>query len=468
MSETKYSKGDDNIELAYSLHLGSDKNKKNSIRKSGKSNASGSTSMGNNAIQNATGLSKADNHNCRKYDNDRENIEVIKGSFSIYEDVKKLYQDEFEEARLEYNSRQVREDRKINDYFSHVSNNSKNDLACEIIIELGDKNFWDTKDMNYKKKMTNVFKEQVKDLEKIVPNFKIASAIIHYDETSPHLHIIGVPIKYNNKYGLSKQVGKSNVFTKESLVKIQDKMRILCIESFNKEYLTNNKLKPKLKGRNKDFHVSEMDNYQKMKRNIEVHKNNLDIAKEQTQNLSNKSKEIRNILENLKSKGLVKNQLIMDVTNRDEVIAFIDLVDRSINEYKSSQEVLVTLKEGENELINNRQRINQLLNNNEQSNNEINKLKDKINSKTTEISELKKENNLLKSSLEHFKTLVYNLIKFLMDKIFMSKEKEKYMEFAKELYKHSVLEENDFNMLQDNKNIKKQNNLEIEKDDFEH
>ncbi len=35
--------------------------------------------------------------------------------------------------------------------------------------------------------MTNVFIEQVKDLELLVPNFKIASAIIHYDETSPHL-----------------------------------------------------------------------------------------------------------------------------------------------------------------------------------------------------------------------------------------------------------------------------------------
>ena len=379
-----------------------------------------------------------------------------------------MYLDEFEEAKLEYNNRQTRDDRKIKDYFSHVSNSSKNDLACEIIIELGNKKYWDTKDLKFKKKMTNVFKQQVIDLETIMPNFKIASAIIHYDETSPHLHIVGVPIKVGNKNGMSKQVGKSDVFTKESLRKLQDKMRILCIESFNKEYLSNNKLKPKLKGRNKDFHVTEMDSYQQMKRSIEVHQNNLNNAKERNDNLSSKSKEIRNILDNLKSKGLVKNQLVMDVTNRDEVIAFIDLADRSINEYKSSQEILVTLKEVENELINNRQRINQLLNNNEQSSNEINKLKGELESKTTEINELKKENNSLKSSLEHFKTLVYNLIKFLMDKIFMSKEKEKYMEFANELYEHGALEENDFNMLNSNKNNYEQNKLEIEKDDIEH
>ncbi len=46
-------KGCDFIEnLAYSLHLGSDKNKKNNVRKSAKTNKSGTTSMSNNAIQN--------------------------------------------------------------------------------------------------------------------------------------------------------------------------------------------------------------------------------------------------------------------------------------------------------------------------------------------------------------------------------------------------------------------------------
>ncbi len=68
--------------------------------------------------------------------------------------------------------------------------------------------------MEFKKRMTNVFKEQVNDLEILVPNFKIASAIIHYDETSPHLHIVGVPVKIGGKNGMSKQVGKTEVFYK--------------------------------------------------------------------------------------------------------------------------------------------------------------------------------------------------------------------------------------------------------------
>lgn len=39
-------------ELAYSLHLGSDKNRKNISKQNGKNNLSGTTSLPNNAIQN--------------------------------------------------------------------------------------------------------------------------------------------------------------------------------------------------------------------------------------------------------------------------------------------------------------------------------------------------------------------------------------------------------------------------------
>ena len=74
--------------LSYSLHLGSDKNRKPSSRNMAKNNASGSTSLSNNAIQNARGLSRVDKHNYRKYDNNTELIEIIRGTSSLYNDVK--------------------------------------------------------------------------------------------------------------------------------------------------------------------------------------------------------------------------------------------------------------------------------------------------------------------------------------------------------------------------------------------
>lgn len=46
---------------------------------------------------------------------------------------------------------------------------------------------------------------------------------------------------------MEKQVGKSDVFTKESLIRLQDKMRTLCIEEFNQVYSLDSTLKQKQK-----------------------------------------------------------------------------------------------------------------------------------------------------------------------------------------------------------------------------
>ena len=77
-------------ELAYSLHLGSDKNRKNISRKNGKNNFSGNTSLSNNAIQKVRQLSKVDKHNYKKYDNEQELIEIVRVTSSLFEDAKNL------------------------------------------------------------------------------------------------------------------------------------------------------------------------------------------------------------------------------------------------------------------------------------------------------------------------------------------------------------------------------------------
>ena len=87
-------------ELSYSLHLSNDKNKTKRARQFAKNSETNSTSFSNNAIQNHQQLSKADKHNLRKYDNNKELICTIKGTSSLVEDTKKLYLDLFEDARI--------------------------------------------------------------------------------------------------------------------------------------------------------------------------------------------------------------------------------------------------------------------------------------------------------------------------------------------------------------------------------
>ena len=205
--------------------------------------------------------------------------------------------------------------------------------------------------------MTNVFKEQLNDLQELVPDFKIASSIIHYDETSPHLHIVGVPIKYKSKNGMSKQVGKGDVFTRDSLRTIQDKMRTLCIASFNKEYGLNNILKKKEKGRNKDINVKDMTNYQSIKEELNKNKETLEIASKKSNELDNNSNEVKHIVDSLKTTITSKDKYVLKQEDKDKIDKFINKVNSTNDEYKKMQELSITLNNVDAELQENREKI---------------------------------------------------------------------------------------------------------------
>ena len=101
----------------------------------------------------------------------------------------------------------------------------------------------------------------------LLKSLLVLKTCFHFDESSPHLHIVGIAVKDNCKTGMSKQVGKCSVFAKDKLPKIQDKMRDKCIQSFNKEYGLNAVLKDKQKGRNIDYRVSQMADFDELKKN---------------------------------------------------------------------------------------------------------------------------------------------------------------------------------------------------------
>ncbi len=441
-------------ELAYSFHLGSDKNKKRIARSSAKNNKSGTTSLSNNAIQNAQTLSRVDKHNYRKYDNNQEDIVIIKGSSSIVDDVKELYKKEFEKARIEYNEKQVRDDRKINDYFTHISNNAKNDLACEVIIELGDKKYWDTKDDYYKRKMTNVYKKQVEDLENVVPSFKITSAIIHYDETSPHMHIVGVPIKEGNKNGMSKQVGKTAIFTKDSLKAIQDKMRELCIESFNNEYGLDDVLKEKLKGRNKDINSKDMDGYQEMKDQLEKNKTKLEQADNKSKELDTSSDEVYNIVNNLKQFKLIKSTYLLNEEDKTKLEKYIDDVKITNKDFQEMNLLSVNIDNVKEQLDKDKETIKFYAENNTALSIRNKTLSKKVEEQSSRIEELEEENFSLMQTVRYFKDKFKKLVKFLQEKLFgWGKKEPMYKKVVDDLYNKNILDEDDIKS--------------IEKDNFE-
>ena len=236
-------------------------------------------SQKNSAINSKAKLSGVAKHNLRKYrslEYDKENIVILWGTDKLVQDVKKVYKEQFDEAVREYNKKQTRDDRKIDDYFEKTAKSNK-DMAVELIFQIGDKEFWD-KNHDKRRKMDAAFKEMLNLLQKEAPNLVVANAVIHYDEASPHMHVVAVPVADGFKKGMSRQVSKRKVCTKEFLENVlQGRIReyaegrsFIWIGEF---------LKRKEKGRNNDLAVKE---YKVKKENEKYEK-----AVKEVENLNN-------------------------------------------------------------------------------------------------------------------------------------------------------------------------------------
>ena len=428
-------------ELAYSFHLGSDKNKSKLVKKVAKGNVSGTTSLSNNAIQNAKDLSDVNKHNLRDYDNQRELIRTIYGTNDIVNDVKQVYLDEFEQAWLEYNNKQTRDDRKIQDYFKKVCN-SQNDIACEIIVELGDMDFWNDKNERYRLKMVDVYNEQVKELIKIIPDFKIANATIHFNETSPHMHIVGVPIIENCTKGMKKQVGKSKLFTKATLTEIQDKMRNACIKSYNKFYEVNTRLKEKQKGRNQDINVKNMGDYREIKKQLAKKEQKLEKANTQTKEIDNTSKDIDKILSNLKPTKLNKNNMVISSEDVQKIKNYTEDVKDITQTVRSVNDLNMAIKDFEHSAFEIEKENRSLKYKIGLKDIEIGSLKKELSTKDKIIGKLQTEKEKIKQELQKFKNFWHSIMSHFHKRICYDKDNN-YKIVSDDLYKNGIFDNND-------------------------
>ena len=307
-----------------------------------------------------------------------------------------------------------------------------------------------------------MFIKQVDDLELLLPNFKICSAIIHYDETSPHLHIVGVPIKYNCKTGMSMQVGKTDVFTRNSLKELQDKMRILCIEEYNKEYDLDATLKKKLKGRNKDIHVSDMINYQDTKELIEKHQTEIDSISNNSLELKTNSNSIKEEINKLKKVPLRDELFIISREQKNKLEEYIDKVDKTTDEYRDVKELSANLNIITKQARQDSRRIKNLKENNEALQLRVDTLSEKVETQEKQIDEYRKDNFNLKFQLQEIQQLFEKLINFLKRMFHRQDKEDVYAEVIGDLYDHQIISEKNFDRITGWNNKK-----DKQKDDYE-
>ena len=304
------------------------------------------------AITSKTKLAAVAKHNLRKYkssDYSKDNIVIVYGTSNLIDDVKTVYHKEFDEALEEYNKKQTRPDRRIEDYFEHVAGKEQ-DMAVEIIIQIGDREFWKQYD-DMKSYIKLSYEIILGELIKRLPGFVVANAVVHLDEDSPHMHIVGVPVADGYKKGLSRQVSKRKVFTKEVLSRVlQDELREVANKEVNDCF--GEQIKEKSKGRNHDLTVAEYKVAQETEHldQIQEQVNDADIKlfaskiaykeleRRQTKELNEKRSELQSVRQEIASVTDKANEAVELLDKINAFVSSFRLFAPTIEEYANHVE----------------------------------------------------------------------------------------------------------------------------------
>ena len=268
------------------------------------------------------GIGAHDNREKEKYKSNpdidltksHENIELVpcdKKYVEKFYEITSPYKEEWDERM-----KTERPERKRT--FTKMVNDGKNVVADELILTASHNFFndmsreeitkWGNKCMDF------VYKDIGYDKKQII------SAIIHMDETTPHLHVVVVPLikrfdKRSNqeRYTLSK---KAYIHDKMNLYELQDKYHKRMVDNgydllrgeseFGREYIPVNELKKVTRWLNKDLNarhenldnaILKLEDNMKSNKELLIDKEHVKIKKETFESIKEVIKETKNVME---------------------------------------------------------------------------------------------------------------------------------------------------------------------------
>lgn len=142
-------------------------------------------------------------HNNRKFVAKNVNEKRVKDDMILCcENLKDVYDDLFGAALAEYNAKQKRKDRRIENYLDHIESGKQEKPFYELIFQIGNKD--DTPCGTCEAKIaTEILREYYAEFLERNPHIRIFNAVIHLDEATPHLHVDFVPFATGQSRGLS-------------------------------------------------------------------------------------------------------------------------------------------------------------------------------------------------------------------------------------------------------------------------
>lgn len=145
-------------------------------------------------------------HNRRTYL--ASNIDPARTHLNIeycYTPIEDVYHQLFDEAVAEFNEKQKRKDRCVDNYYEKICKGKQEKPFYEVIFQVGNKDDMGVAGENAKLAKTILDKFYHSFLKRN-PQLRVYSAHLHMDEATPHLHIDFVPFTTGSKRGLSTRV----------------------------------------------------------------------------------------------------------------------------------------------------------------------------------------------------------------------------------------------------------------------
>ena len=145
-------------------------------------------------------------HNRRTYT--AENVDAERSHLNIeycYSPIEQAYHDLFDDALAEFNAKQKRKDRCIENYYEKIRNGKQEKPFYEVIFQIG--NMEDMSSTSENGELArDVLDKFMRTFQERNPQLHIFSAHLHMDEATPHLHIDFIPFTTGSKRGLSTRV----------------------------------------------------------------------------------------------------------------------------------------------------------------------------------------------------------------------------------------------------------------------
>ena len=142
-------------------------------------------------------------HNNRKFFAKNVDEKRVKDNIVLCrDDLKDTYDDLFGAALSEYNAKQKRKDRRIENYLDHIENGKQEKPFYELIFQIGNKDDTPCGSPDAQA-AAEILCEYYDDFLKRNPYIRVFNAVIHLDEATPHLHLDFVPFATDQSRGLS-------------------------------------------------------------------------------------------------------------------------------------------------------------------------------------------------------------------------------------------------------------------------